>query len=144
MIQESDMSQLPYLEAIIKETLRLHPSGPFIVPHQAIQDVEIHGFLVPKNAEILCNVWAMGRDPNVWSHPEKFMPERFMDNNIDYKGQDIEFIPFGAEMRICAGLNLAHRMLHIMLGSLIQKFDWMLEGNMTAQDMDMSDKHGSL
>ncbi|KAK1420158.1 hypothetical protein QVD17_21522 [Tagetes erecta] len=142
MIQESDMSRLPYLQAIIKETLRLHPPGPFIVPHQAIQDVEIHGFLVPKNAEILCNVWAMGRDPNVWSHPEKFMPERFLDNNIDYKGQDFEFIPFGAGRRICPGLNLAHRMLHIMLGSLIQKFDWMLEGNMAAQDMDMSDKPG--
>ncbi|KAK1420161.1 hypothetical protein QVD17_21526 [Tagetes erecta] len=140
IIQEYDISQLPYLQAVIKETLRLHPPVPFLIPHQASHDVEIHGFLVPKNAEILCNVWAMGRDPKVWSHPETFMPERFLDNKIDYKGHDFKLIPFGAGRRICPGLNIAHRMLHVMLGSLIQKYDWMLEGNMKTQDMNMSDK----
>ncbi|KAI3741243.1 hypothetical protein L1987_58914 [Smallanthus sonchifolius] len=141
MIQESDISQLPYLQAVIKETLRLHPSVPFLL-HQAIRDVEIQAFMVPKNAEILCNVWAMGRDPKVWSRPETFMPERFLEVDIDYKGQDFEFIPFGAGRRMCPGLNIAYKMLHIMLGSLIQKFDWKLEGNMRAQDIDMGEKFG--
>ncbi|KAM0072422.1 putative geraniol 8-hydroxylase [Helianthus debilis subsp. tardiflorus] len=142
IIQESDISQLPYLQAVIKETLRLHPPAPFLIPHQAIHDVEIQGFVVPKNAQILCNVWAMGRDQKVWSHPETFMPERFLEVNVDYRGQDFELIPFGAGRRICPGLNMAHRMLHIMLGSLIQKFDWKLEGNKRAQDMDMGEKFG--
>ncbi|KAJ0762585.1 putative geraniol 8-hydroxylase [Helianthus annuus] len=142
IIQESDISQLPYLQAVIKETLRLHPPVPFLIPHQAIHDIEIQGFMVPKNAQILCNLWAIGRDPKVWSHPNTFMPERFLEVNVDYRGQDFELIPFGAGRRICPGLNMAHRMLHIMLGSLIQKFDWKLEGNKKAQDMDMGEKFG--
>ncbi|KAL7592538.1 hypothetical protein Lser_V15G31720 [Lactuca serriola] len=141
-IQEKDISQLPYLQALIKETLRLHPPAPFLVPHQAINNVEVQGYIVPKNAQIFCNVWAMGRDPNIWSDPETFMPERFLEVNIDYKGQDYEFIPFGAGRRICPGLNIAHRMLHILLGSLIHKFDWKLDGNIRAQDMDMEEKFG--
>ncbi|XP_023750119.1 cytochrome P450 76T24 [Lactuca sativa] len=141
-IQEMHISQLPYLQAVIKEILRLHPPAPVLLPHQAIQDVEVKGFIVPKNALILCNIWAMGRDPNIWYDPERFMPERFMEVNIDYKGQDYEFIPFGAGRRICPGLNFAHRMLHLMLASLIQKFEWKLEGNIRAQDMDMEEKFG--
>ena len=62
-IEERDIAQLPYLRAIIKETFRLHPPVPFLVPREAIDDVEVHGFVVPKNAQIFCNVWAMGRDP---------------------------------------------------------------------------------
>ncbi|KAI3741244.1 hypothetical protein L1987_58915 [Smallanthus sonchifolius] len=142
IIQELDISQLPYLQAVIKETFRLHPPAPFLVPHQAIRDVEIQGFMVPKNAQILCNVWAMGRDPKVWSFPETFMPERFLEVKIDYKGQDFELIPFGAGRRMCPGLNISHRMLHIMLGTLIQNFEWKLEGNMRAQDIDMGEKFG--
>ncbi|KAI3708130.1 hypothetical protein L2E82_37211 [Cichorium intybus] len=142
IVQETHISQLPYLRAVIKETLRLHPPVPLLVPRKAIHDVEVHGFIVPKNAQILCNVWAMGRDPNIWSDTEMFMPERFLEVNIDYKGQDYEFIPFGVGRRICPGLNIAHRMLHVMLGSLIHKFDWKLEGNIRAQDMDMEEKFG--
>ncbi|XP_042755114.1 cytochrome P450 76T24 [Lactuca sativa] len=141
-IQESDMSQLTYLQAVIKETLRLHPPAPFLIPRQALHDVTIQGFIVPKNAQILCNVWAMGRDPNIWSDPEMFMPERFLDVKIDYKGQDFELIPFGAGRRMCPGLNLANRMLHIILGSLIHKFDWKLVGNTRPEDIDMGEKYG--
>ncbi|KAI7748617.1 hypothetical protein M8C21_012417 [Ambrosia artemisiifolia] len=141
-LQEHDISQLPYLRAIIKETLRLHPPAPFLIPHQATHDVDIEGFIVPKDAQILCNVWAIGRDPKVWSNPNEFMPERFMEVEIDYKGQDFKLIPFGAGRRICPGLNIAHRMLHTILGSLIHNFDWKLEKNMRAQDLDMEEKFG--
>jgi len=141
-IEERDIAQLPYLRAIIKETFRLHPPVPFLVPREAIDDVEVHGFVVPKNAQIFCNVWAMGRDPNIWSDPEKFMPERFLEVDIDYKGRYFDLIPFGTGRRNCPGLNIAHRMLHLTLGSLIHKFDWKLEGDMRAQDIDMEDKFG--
>ncbi|KAK1408879.1 hypothetical protein QVD17_40995 [Tagetes erecta] len=141
-LQERDISQLSYLHAVIKETLRLHPPVPFLLPHQAIRDVEVEGFVIPKDAQILCNVWAIGRDPTIWPNPEAFMPERFFKGEIDYRGQDFELIPFGAGRRICPGLNVAHRTLHTMLGSLILNFDWKLEGNMRVEDLDMEEKFG--
>ena len=85
-IQELDISKLNYLQAIVKETLRLHPSAPFLLPHNAMIDVEICGFIVPKNAQILINVWAMGRDSSVWQNPNVFMPESFLAQDIDFKG----------------------------------------------------------
>lgn len=140
-VEESDISRLPYLQAVIKETLRLHPPVTFLIPHKAIADVEIQGFVVPKDAQILCNLWAMGQDTKVWSDAEVFRPERFLDVGIDYKGHDFELIPFGAGRRMCPALPLAHRMLHLMLGSLIYRFDWKIEG-VRSEDMDMTDKFG--
>ncbi|KVH89174.1 cytochrome P450 [Cynara cardunculus var. scolymus] len=141
-MQESDITRLPYLQAVIKETLRLHPPAPFLVPHEAVHDVDIQGFMVPKNAKILCNIWAMGRHSDVWSNPEMFMPERFLEVGIDYKGHDFEFIPFGTGRRSCPGMNFAHKMLHMIIGSLIYRFDWKLEGNTSIVDMDMEEKFG--
>ncbi|GJU95762.1 cytochrome P450 76AD1-like protein [Tanacetum coccineum] len=141
-IYESDISQLPYLQAVIKEAFRLHPPAPFLVPHQALHNIEVQGFIVPKDAQILCNIWAMGRDPKVWSDPETFLPERFLDVKIDYKGQDFELIPFGAGRRICPAVSMAHRITHIILGSLIHTFDWKLQGDMRVEDMDMTEKFG--
>nr|GEX74427.1 cytochrome P450 [Tanacetum cinerariifolium] len=104
--------------------------------------IQVGGFVVPKDAQIICNVWAIGRDPKVWSDPEKFMPERFLGVEIDYRGQNFELIPFGGGRRMCPGLNIAHRMLHLMLSSFIYNFDWKLEGNLRVEDLDMSEKFG--
>ncbi|KAK2991374.1 hypothetical protein RJ640_024047 [Escallonia rubra] len=141
-LQESDISKLPYLQAIVKETFRLHPAAPFLVPHKADTDVEIDSFVVPKNAQILVNVWATGRDSNVWLNPGSFMPERFLDSEIDFRGRDFELIPFGAGRRICPGLPLAYRVVHLMLGSILHSFNWRLEDGMKPEDMDMSEKFG--
>ncbi|KAK9065470.1 hypothetical protein SSX86_014871 [Deinandra increscens subsp. villosa] len=140
-VEESDIARLPYLQAIIKETLRLHPPVTFLVPHKATTDVEIQGYMVPKDSQILCNLWVMGQDPDVWSNPQRFEPKRFLETGIDYKGHDFELIPFGAGRRMCPGLPLAHRLLHVMLGSLIYKFEWKIEGGLRPQDMDMSDRN---
>ncbi|XP_024988408.1 geraniol 8-hydroxylase-like isoform X2 [Cynara cardunculus var. scolymus] len=136
--EESDIARLPYLQAVVKETLRLHPPVTFLLPHKATTNVEVQGYIVPKDAQILCNLWAMGQDSNVWPNAQRFEPERFLDVGIDYKGHDFELIPFGTGRRMCPGLPLADRMLHLMLGSLIYKFDWKIKGGM----MDMSDKFG--
>ncbi|PWA63224.1 cytochrome P450 [Artemisia annua] len=141
-VDESNISRLPYLQAVVKETLRLHPPVTFLVPHRAISDVKVRGYMIPKDAQVLCNMWAMGQDSNVWPNPHMFEPERFLDVKIDYKGQDFEYIPFGTGRRMCPGLPLAHRMLHLMLGSLIHNFDWKIEGGVRPQDMDMTDKFG--
>ncbi|KAL2477934.1 Cytochrome [Forsythia ovata] len=142
LIQELDISRLPYLQAVVKETFRLHPAFPFLVPHKANADVEINGYVVPKNAQILVNVWASGRDSDTWSSPYSFMPERFLDHKTDLRGQDFELIPFGAGRRICLGLPLAHRMVHLMLATLICNFEWKLEEGSKREEVDMSDKFG--
>lgn len=141
-IQESDIPRLPYLQAVVKETLRLHPTSPFLIPHKAGAEVEINGFTVPKDAQIFVNVWTIGRDPSIWKDPNSFVPERFLECKIDFKGRDFELIPFGSGRRICPGLPLAHRMVHLMLASILHSFDWKLEKGMTPEEMDMSDKYG--
>ncbi|XP_065860350.1 cytochrome P450 76T24-like [Euphorbia lathyris] len=141
-IQESDINKLPYLQAIVKEIFRLHPPAPFLVPHKAESDVEIGGFKIPKNAQILVNVWAMGRDEKIWENPDRFEPERFLASKIDVKGRDFELIPFGAGRRICPGLPLAHRMLHLMLASLVHSFNWKLSHSVQPNELDMTEKFG--
>ncbi|KAJ6326852.1 hypothetical protein OIU78_013860 [Salix suchowensis] len=142
LLGESDIGRLPYLQAVIKETLRLHPAVPLLLPHKAGADADIGGFTVPKNAQVLVNVWAMGRDPSMWEDPNSFVPERFLESNIDARGRDMELIPFGTGRRICPGLPLAMRMLHLMLGSLILSFDWKLPDGVTPENLDMDDKFG--
>ncbi|XP_027084428.1 cytochrome P450 76T24-like [Coffea arabica] len=142
VVQESDISRLPYLQAVIKETFRLHPAAPLLVPHKANEDVEINGYIVPKNTQVLINAWASGRDPTTWSDPEIFEPERFLDRDIDARGQHFELIPFGAGRRICPGLPLAYRMVHLMLAAFIHNIDWKLEEGMKPEDLDMDEKFG--
>ncbi|XP_021732600.1 cytochrome P450 76AD1-like [Chenopodium quinoa] len=141
-IQESDIIKLPYLQAIIKETLRLHPPTVFLLPRKANCDVELFGYVVPKDAQILVNLWAIGRDPQAWENPDIFSPERFMGSEIDVKGRDFGLIPFGAGRRICPGMNLAIRMLTLMLATLLQFFNWKLEEGVDPKDLDMDEKFG--
>ena len=142
LINESDITRLPYLQTVVKETFRLHPAVPFLVPRRVHKDVRLFGYTVPKNAQVLVNVWAIGRDPDLWERPNSFEPERFMGSEIDVKGRDFELIPFGAGRRICPGMPLAIRMIHLMLGSLIHGFDWKLEGGISPEKMDMTEKFG--
>ncbi|XP_065855057.1 cytochrome P450 76A1-like [Euphorbia lathyris] len=142
-LQESHIENLPFLQAIVKETLRLHPPIPFLVPRKAIQDTNFMGYNIPQNTQVLVNTWAIGRDSEVWDDPLCFKPERFMgSNNVDYRGLNYEFIPFGAGRRMCAGVSLAHRVLHLVLGSLIHEFDWEFCGNVDAENVDMGDRLG--
>ncbi|XP_061338646.1 geraniol 8-hydroxylase-like [Gastrolobium bilobum] len=141
-VEESSISGLPYLQAIVKETLRLHPPVPFLLPRKAASDVEIRGYTIPKDAQVLVDVWTICRDPTIWDNPTLFSPERFLCSDIDVKGRNFELVPFGAGRRICPGLQLANRMLLLMLGSLINSFDWKLENGMQPEDMDTDDKFG--
>ncbi|KAL4293712.1 geraniol 8-hydroxylase [Arachis hypogaea] len=126
-LDESDIAKLPYLQAIVKESLRLHPPAPLLLPRKAKVDVEISGYRIPKDARVLINEWAIGRNPNVWDNANSFLPERFLDSKIDVKGRDFQLTPFGSGRRICPGSPLAMRMIHVMFGSLINSFDWKIE-----------------
>ncbi|CAI0444245.1 unnamed protein product [Linum tenue] len=141
-LRESDIHRLPYLQSIIKETLRLHPAVPLLIPRKARADVEICGFIVPKDAQILVNAWAIGRDPSTWDDANSFVPERFLGSEVDAKGNYFELIPFGAGRRICPGLPLATRMLHMMLGSFVHSFDWKLGDEIVPEMLDMEEKFG--
>jgi cytochrome P450 len=140
-MEESDIARLPYLQAVVKETFRLHPVVPFLLARKAEADVEINGYIIPKGAQVLVNAWAIGRDPSSWEKANSFMPEWFLGSEIDFKGRNFELIPFGGGRRICPGLPLAIRMLHLMLGSLIQRLIGNLkEGVKREEDMNMEDK----
>eukprot|EP01018_Ginkgo_biloba_P006516 Gb_15956 [translate_table: standard] len=129
-VEESDTERLPYLQAVMKEVLRLHPPAPLLLPHRADASCEIAGFVIPKNRQVIVNAWAIGRDPASWTDPLEFIPERFLELERDYKGHDFELIPFGAGRRICVGIPLAIRMLPFVLASLLHSFDWSLPDGM--------------
>ncbi|CAN1332913.1 (S)-N-methylcoclaurine 3'-hydroxylase isozyme 1 (Fragment) [Linum perenne] len=141
-IKESSITKLPYLQACFKETLRLHPPGPFLLPHRAISSCEVMNRSIPKNSQVLVNFWAIGRDPENWREPLIFSPERFLSSNVDYKGNDFEFIPFGSGRRICPGLSMATRHASLIVASLIHCFDWSLPDGESPVELDMSDKYG--
>ncbi|KAL1552540.1 unspecific monooxygenase [Salvia divinorum] len=133
-IREAYIARLPYLQAVVKETLRIHPPGPLSLPRRSEADQEVNGYMIPKGAQILINMWAMGRDPSIWSDPESFEPERFLGKNVDFKGQHFEFIPFGAGRRICPGMPLAARILQMTTAVLVHNFEWKLEKEKDHED----------
>ncbi|XP_048127669.1 geraniol 8-hydroxylase-like [Rhodamnia argentea] len=141
-MEEVDIPRLPYLQAIVKETFRLHPPFPLLLPRKSEADTQIGGFTIPKGAQVLINAWAIGRDPSIWVNPNEFVPERFLGSDIDLRGSIFELVPFGGGRRSCPGLPLATRMLHLMLGSLVNAFNWRLEDGVTPETMNMEDKFG--
>ncbi|KAL2502661.1 Cytochrome [Forsythia ovata] len=145
--EESDIDKLTYLQAKIKEILRLHLPVPLLVPRSAIENTNFMGSLIPKNTQVFVNIWAISRDDECWEEPLSFKPERFLGSKIDYKGQHydfipFDFIPFGASRRSCPGLPLGHRMMHFVLGSLFHEFDWELESSTNPNTIDMNEKIG--
>ncbi|CAN1795864.1 Flavonoid 3'-monooxygenase [Linum perenne] len=146
LVTELDLPKLPYLQAVIKETFRLHPSTPLSLPRIAAESCEINGRHIPKGATLLVNVWAIARDPDVWSDPLRFDPERFLPGGekpgVDVKGSDFELIPFGAGRRICAGLSLGLRMVQLMTASLVHAFDWELADGLKPGNLNMDEAYG--
>ncbi|KAI4368650.1 hypothetical protein MLD38_017185 [Melastoma candidum] len=136
---ESDIPKLPYLQAICKETFRKHPSTPLNLPRISTQPCMVNGHYIPKNTRLSVNIWAIGRDPDVWENPLSFTPERFLEGKhakIDPRGNDFELIPFGAGRRICAGTRMGIVLVEYILGTLVHSFDWDLPDGVTELNMD--------
>ncbi|KAK1423399.1 hypothetical protein QVD17_18701 [Tagetes erecta] len=141
ILKEDDISRLPYLSCIVKETLRMHAPVPFPL-RKVIKQVELNGYTIPVGTQVLVNVWAIGRDPAVWDDSLEFKPERFLESGLDFQGRDFDLIPFGAGRRICPGLPLAIRMVPVMLGSLLNNFNWNIDPKIEHEAFDMSAKFG--
>ncbi|KAL4566633.1 hypothetical protein LXL04_030753 [Taraxacum kok-saghyz] len=139
MITEDDLDSMPYLKAVLKETLRLHTPLPLLVPRESTQDVKLLGYDIMAGTQVIINAWAIARDGLIWEEPNKFKPERFLESSIDYKGFHFELIPFGAGRRGCPANQFAMVINEIVLANLVYKFHFTLSGGV---DLDMSETSG--
>ncbi|XP_017981864.1 PREDICTED: cytochrome P450 81E8 [Theobroma cacao] len=137
LVEEADLSRLPYLQNIISETFRLCPAAPLLVPHLASDNCSIGGYEIPKEAILLVNAWTIQRDPILWEDPTTFKPERF--ESKETSDQTYRLMPFGLGRRACPGMGLAHHVLGLTLGSLIQCFDWK---RVSEKKIDMTEGRG--
>jgi cytochrome P450 len=130
------------MDAIVKETMRVHPIVPLLIPRVAREDVVVGGYDIPKGARVLINVWTIGRDPELWDAAEEFSPERFVGSKMDVKGQDFELLPFGSGRRMCPGLNLGLKVIQLSLANLLHGFTWGLPEGMTKEEVSMDEVFG--
>ncbi|KAK7395639.1 hypothetical protein VNO78_16203 [Psophocarpus tetragonolobus] len=135
-IEEEDIEKLPYLKAVIKETMRLYPPLPLLLHRETIKKCNIGGYEIPDKTLVYVNAWAVHRDPETWNEPEEFYPERFMDSKIDFRGYDFELIPFGTGRRICPGIHMGVITVEVVLANLLFSFDWEMPHGMKREDID--------
>ncbi|CAN7044667.1 unnamed protein product [Brassica rapa subsp. trilocularis] len=135
-IDEEDVDKLQYLKLVIKETLRLHPAAPLLLPRETMSQIKIQGYNIPLKTFLVVNTWSIGRDPKHWEDPEEFIPERFIDSPVDYKGQSFEMLPFGSGRRMCPGMASAIATIELGVLNLLYYFDWRLPEEGKYMDME--------
>ncbi|WCJ40677.1 cytochrome P450 family 71 subfamily B polypeptide 23 [Euphorbia peplus] len=144
IIREEDVQNLSYVQLVLKETLRLHPAGPLLLPRESTKRCDIDGYEIPAKTKVIVNAWAIGRDPEAWEEADRFKPERFIDNAVDFKGMDFEFIPFGAGRRICPGIAFGLANMELCLARLLYHFDWKFPNDgITPENFDMTECFGA-
>nr|GMD47734.1 premnaspirodiene oxygenase-like [Ipomoea batatas] len=143
-LEENDsiVDQLPYLKSVVKETLRCHIPGPFLIPRECREETVVGGYTIPVKSRVLINAWALARDPKYWENPDSFIPERFDNNSIDFMGNNFEFLPFGSGRRMCPGLALGLVNTVAPLAHLLYHFDWNFIPGITADTLDMTEMVG--
>lgn len=140
-VEESDLNNLVYLQAILKETMRLYPAGPLSVPREAINDCTINGYKIRSGTRLLVNLYKIQRDPQFWDNPLEFHPERFLTSHIecDFRGKNFELMPFGSGRRMCPGISYALKMMLFVLANLMHGFD---VGTLSEKVIDMTEGSG--
>ena len=139
---ENDVEELKYLKLVIKETLRLHPPVPLLVPRECREETDINGYTVPVKTKVMVNVWALGRDPKYWDDAESFKPERFEQSSVDFIGNNFEYLPFGGGRRICPGISFGLANVYLPLAQLLYHFDWKLPNGMEPKDLNLTELVG--
>ncbi|XP_026443201.1 cytochrome P450 71A1-like [Papaver somniferum] len=140
-VEEHPINKIEYLKCIVRETLRMHPPIP-TYSRRSSASAKIGGCDIPPNMEVFINVWTFQRDPKLWDEPDEFRPERFIDNPVDFKGQDFQFIPFGSGRRGCPGMSFGLTVVELVLANLLFAFDWELPGGASSKQLDMAKKSG--
>ncbi|KAH6795183.1 hypothetical protein C2S52_005660 [Perilla frutescens var. hirtella] len=135
-VDEDDLPKLPYLKAVITEVFRLYPVAPLLVPRETMEKCIVDGYEIQPKTIVYVSAWAVGRDPEYWENPNEFMPERFLNNNIDIRGQDFGLIPFGSGRRICPGMPMGLATVELGLANMLYSFDWELPDGIRAEDVD--------
>ncbi|KAJ0241957.1 hypothetical protein HA466_0212990 [Hirschfeldia incana] len=138
-LTEDDLSQLHYFKLVVKETLRLHPAAPLLLPRETMSEIKIQGYDIPAKSQMIINVYSIARDPKVWTNPNEFSPDRFLESSIDYKGLDFELLPFGSGRRICPGMMMGIANVEMGLLNLLYFFDWGLPEGKTVNDVDLEE-----
>ncbi|XP_004237820.1 cytochrome P450 71A1 [Solanum lycopersicum] len=141
-VEEEDFSKLPYIDAIIKETFRLHPLCAVLPPRYSTEDCNVAGYDIPKGTTVYVNAWSLGRNPKYWDRAEEFIPERFIENNIDIKGQNFALLPFGSGRRKCPGYSLGMKVVRTTMANLMHGFNWKLGGDTKPEDISMDEIYG--
>ncbi|KAK1281984.1 Cytochrome P450 93A1 [Acorus calamus] len=134
LVDETDVPGLPYIQAIVKETLRLHTTAPMTV-RVSSEDCHVDGYHIPAGTQAFINIWAIHRDPTYWPDPLEFRPERFVGSAVDVKGQQFELLPFGSGRRGCPGMSLAMHVVQTTLAAMVQCFEWRVVGQEGKVDM---------
>lgn len=134
-VEDSDIPNLPYLQAIVKEVLRMHPPGPLLSwARLAVHDVHVDKVFVPAGTTAMVNMWAITHDPTIWKNPWTFKPERFIEEDVPIMGSDLRLAPFGSGRRVCPGKALGLATVHLWLARLLHRFRWL-----PAQPVDLSE-----
>ncbi|RZC91786.1 hypothetical protein C5167_027857 [Papaver somniferum] len=141
-VEEDDINQMNYLKCIVKETLRLHIPLPFLTPRETAKSTQLAGYDIPAKTKVFINMWAIHRDSNVWDDAEEFRPERFINSQIDFNGQDFEYLPFGSGRRRCPGISFGISIVEYTLASLLYCFNWELPDGEKADELDMTETFG--
>ncbi|KAL0426702.1 UNVERIFIED_CONTAM: cytochrome [Sesamum latifolium] len=145
-VTESNLHQLPYLQATVKETLRLHTPIPLLVPHMNLEEAKLGGYTIPKESKVVVNAWWLANNPAWWKNPDKFRPERFMEEEGGTEAAvaggkvDFRFLPFGMGRRSCPGIILALPILGLVIAKLVSNFE--IQAPPGVDKVDVSEKGG--
>ena len=138
----NDIDNMSYLRCVVKESLRLHPPTPLLIPRETTANVQIGGYHIPAKTRVLINAWAIQRDPSTWDNPEEFFPERFENNPVDFVSQDCQLISFGFGRRQCPGMTFGIVSTVYLISNLLYWFDWKLPDGTLPEDLDMTEVFG--
>ncbi|KAI3851464.1 hypothetical protein MKX03_013077 [Papaver bracteatum] len=138
------MNRKGKIDEIIKETLRMHPSAPLLLPRLNRERCEIDRYEIPIGTKVIINAWALGRNSGQWHNPDTFEPERFDSIPIDYKGTNFEYIPLGAGRRMCPGIVFGIANVELLLAQVLYHFDWQLPNGVKPKDLDMIEQFGAV
>lgn len=145
-LTESNLNMLPYLQAVVKETLRLHSPIPLLVPHMNLEEAKLGGYTIPKGSKVVVNAWWLQNNPEMWRDPEEFRPERFLEEETQVDATvgggkvDFKFLPFGVGRRSCPGIILALPILGLIVGKLVKDFELVTPPGV--DKLDVSEKGG--